>query len=591
MLDAPPIPVTTTGVPGVPASADVAFDGTNYLIAWSDPRNGFLDIFATRMNRKGGLIDPVQLGVDTSADDSIEPAIAFDGTNYLVVYVQFSSGGPARDVRGRLVSTAGSLIGSAIPISVGPQTEARPAVDFDGSDYLVVWEDDRAGDRDIYGTRVSRGGVVLDPAGLVFSEAEGNELRPALAFDGTNHLVTWTDSRGSSSSGLDVFGARVNASSVVLDPSGVLLSSVVTNAQTAPATASDGTNHLVVWRDARGTASEIFGARVSPTGAVLDVDGIDLGVGPLTDAGRPAAAWNGSHYLVVWEGVDPSSGSRDIAGVRVTAAGQVLDDGGAIVVEGGPGAAFAPRVAAGGGVFLVVWQELRGRTDFDVFGGRVSSAGVPLDGDGFAISDGALDQVEPCVGFSGSSFLVAWSDLRAGSGFSDIRAARVTPAGRLLDGAPSSGGIVVSDAPFDQARPALASSGSGHLVVWEDWRGGTADIFGTPVSAGGVLGDPAGRRVSDAEGDQTRPSIAFHGQGYLVVWEDRRSGGPAGLFGARLTARSGILQDEGGFLVASGDTAHLAPALTARSGQVLCAYQRLVPSYATVRVRTRLITP
>ena len=54
------------------------------------------------------------------------------------------------------------------------------------------------------------------------------------------------------------------------------------------------------WRDYRsGLSWDIYGARVSPDGAVLDPDGIAI-CAAANAQWSPAVAWNGSQFLVVW---------------------------------------------------------------------------------------------------------------------------------------------------------------------------------------------------------------------------------------------------------------------------------------------------
>ena len=204
------------------------------------------------------------------------------------------------------------LSSARVPEAVGNQ--GQPAIAFDGTNNLVAWTDDRSGARDIYGARVTPSGNVLDEAGIAISIATGEQKSPAVSFDGTNYLVVWFDDRLGTQSSYQIYGARVTPQGVVLDPNGFLIFSPLApyGPIITPAVAFDGTNYLVVWRDDRSEPSDVYGARVSPAGVVLDANAIRI-AGNAPSAAGPALAFDGANFLVAG---GPRRG-LDIYGARV----------------------------------------------------------------------------------------------------------------------------------------------------------------------------------------------------------------------------------------------------------------------------------
>ena len=276
-----------------------------------------------------------------------------------------SATGAVQDAQGILISTEAG-------------NQLSPALAWDGSNYLVAWTDFRSGaSYDIYGARVSAAGVLQDAAGVPISTAANNQLRPAVAWNGANHLVAWHDLRSGTT--FDIYGARVSAAGAVQDTSGVPISTAA-GPQFAPALASNGTDFLVAWQDARSDPSfdvyDIYGARVSAAGAVQDAAGIPISAAP-SDQVAPALAWNGTNNLVAWENLG-SNGTSDIYGARVSGAGAVQDPAGLPITTA---ASFqeATVVAWNGTNFLVAWMDSRSGTNSDVYGARVNAAGVVQD--------------------------------------------------------------------------------------------------------------------------------------------------------------------------------------------------------------------
>jgi hypothetical protein len=342
----------------------------------------------------------------------------------------------------------------------GASAEELPAGAFDGTNYLVVWRDDRNRDStsDIYGSRVTRAGVVLDPVSFVISEAAGWQNTPALAFDGANFLVVWQEWHGVDSS--DIYGCRVTPEGAVLDSGGIPISTAA-NGQEWPKVAFDGTNFLVVWVDGRDFDYDLYGCRVTPQGVVLDPSGFAICL-ETSVWYEPAVAFDGTNFLVVW--VDGRGSDYDLYGCRVTPQGSVLDPSG-IAICAVAAIKYDPAVAFDGANFLVVWADRRSDEDYDLYGSRVTPQGMVLDSSGFVVSQAAGDQLCPELVYDGTNFLVVWTDGILGEDDWDIYGCRVTPQGSVF----GNGRVVTQEGI--QWSPALTRGDGQVFLAYDGWAG------------------------------------------------------------------------------------------------------------------------
>jgi hypothetical protein len=402
--------------------------------------------------------------------------------------------------------------------------------------YLVVWQDSRNDPKDIYGSRVGTDGSVLDPLGIAISTAGETQRAPDVVFGGADYLVVWHDSRVAPEI-YDIYGARVDTGGTVLDASGIAISTGYTEPW-YPKVSFDGTNYIVVWDDRRnGSTNDVYGARVTPGGSVLDTAGVAI---PLATDSRVAdLAFNGAAYFVVWE--RDTCTSYDVYGARVSV-DLTLPDSTTTNVSMAARDQLSPGLAFDGMNYLVVWHEYC-CADHDLYGARVDPGGAMLDPFGFAICTVAGDQTQARVAFDGSNYFVVWQDSRYGAyGSCDIYGTRITPGGTVVD--PT--GIPISICLTGQGNPDIVFNGTNYFVVWHrEITGPLADIYGAHVATDGTVLDPDGIVISGVSDTQEYPAVAFDGTNYLVVWQDERAGKWYDIYGARVGTDGGVLDPDG----------------------------------------------
>ncbi|MEW5741485.1 MAG: hypothetical protein AB1938_21365 [Myxococcota bacterium] len=424
------------------------------------------------------------------------PAVAFDGVNYLVVWSDERTEVPGR-IYGVRVDANGAPLGPNFYIGAG---RSNPDVAFDGANFLVVAQSAVGfpAQNDVSGVRVSPAGVVLDTTPISIASAGTDDEFPAVAGGNGGWLVVWTNGAGTNA---NVLGARVSGAGVLLDTTPLTLSNAA-NAQGSADVAFDGTRFFAVWRDFRGASPAIYGARVSTAGVVQDTAGLLL-AGGTTGRDAPAIAFDGTRYLVAF--ASGPVGTRNIDAVRVSTAGAVV--GGVFSVSANAADESNPAVTWTGANYVVGWNR---EVPFDAWAARVDGAGAVLDASPLVVAGQAsAGELDVALASNGSHALVVWRDTALG-----VAARRLSSAGTFLDA--TARGLV--QAPNVESGPQVAFDGANALVVWRDGRNGNADIYAARVTPAGASLDGTGLPVATSGADEVTPAVGFGGGSYLVVW-------------------------------------------------------------------------
>ncbi|MBA4389073.1 MAG: hypothetical protein C0404_13915 [Verrucomicrobia bacterium] len=373
-----------------------------------------------------------------------------------------------------------------------------PAVAYGKDMYLIVWQSGRFGEGDlrkgfeglgigdIVGCRVDKSGKPLDAKPFVICGAKDLQEHPKVVFAPSTgsgqgngvFLVVWHDLRPSAGSGQasgkdwDVYAARVSPEGKVLDVDGFLVAGGLNN-QACPRVTFDGKDFVVVWQDFRSNSLyESYGARVSSDGKVLDAQGV------LIQSGKggwgyhcelPAAASpGGGRSLLLWLGQTCFSGAgAPTAGTAIFVDGKATPAASFKEKDHGPGTASSPAcLAAGKSAFLAVWRT-------DSTGGRGNapnaSSAMVLDADGklvkrLHVAGGTRIQA-PDATWDGTSFVAAWHQSMMAkanaSPYHGVFLARVSEAGEPIGAVQSISGTFASPA----AEPGVASDGAGTTAI------------------------------------------------------------------------------------------------------------------------------
>jgi hypothetical protein len=374
--------------------AAIAPDGAGgFYLAWEDYRvpGGESDVYLQRVTGSATLAVgwPVHgLGVCTLAHSQGYPSLISDASGCIVAW-QDDRSVASSDIYVQRVSGAAAIQwtanGTALCTAAGNQL--FPSITADGAGgAFVSWQDARDGDPDIYAQRVSAAGAALwGQDGVPVCTAPDEQLTPRMVADGSGGaILVWDDYRTLNA---DVYAQRLNASGAMLWPAGGVALCTDLAEQYSACMVSDGAGGAIVtWTDYRAAEGDLYAQRVTSAGNVSWTPNGAVMCNAVGDQFDPTAAPDLANGMyLAWADARGGTGTADIYAKHVTQDGATANGWNATgsLVCNGTNAQLRPALLADGAGCFLAWSDERGGVGTpDIYAWRAgssSSVDVPFE--------------------------------------------------------------------------------------------------------------------------------------------------------------------------------------------------------------------
>lgn len=395
------------------------------IIVWRDARNSNYDIFAQRVDSNGNISwQGNGIPVTTNESSQSSPVLVSDNSGGAIIVWGDSRNG-SQDCYGQRIDRKGKKLwkpdGIEVCIEETLQDDFEAVPDGNGG-VIVVWEDWRFGNQDIYAQKISAEGMpVWKQNGIPVYKGEGDQYDPVLISDGNGGLiVAWWDY---TTPDWNVYAQRIDHIGKQVWESPIPVCIAEGN-QGAPILISDNKGGAYcIWSDFRNdpkifTKSQIYAQHLSSDGQPLwEQNGIvicNLSKNQQQANGIEDAAGG---FIVVWW--DDRDIFADIYAQRVSAEGNLLWNPEGVPVCNAGGVQQIPNlVSDGNGGAIVYWLDYRddfGDTTEDaIYAQRIDAKGDMLwEKNGKLVCNAEKEQITPkAVSLGEGSAIVVWSDAR-----------------------------------------------------------------------------------------------------------------------------------------------------------------------------------
>ena len=497
--------------------------GSGYFAVWISDRNDGQSVYGQLVSTSSAPIGSSFRVNDSDADvcwDLNTEGTADSGV--VCVWAEYST---TASIELQKIDKNGATTGGNIKLEDSGLLRERgfPAIARGASGFTAVWIDQRDGNLDLFGQRLSSSLEKTNSNYIINDDVSGaQQLTPGIAGVTSNSLaVIWHDRRADQG---DIMLQILNSAGTPLGPAARVNDDISTAIQKNPQVGASSGNIWAVWEDARTDGGlqgqNILVQRFSGTGvaqginALVNDDGTshpksfpDLDVIP---DGRAFCVW-----------IDERDNSRQIYAQGYSTNGAALGTNFRISNPSSMTENLEPHIAArNDGSFVVAWLSIIGGRKVAYFQ-RYSGPNVPSGSVHMLEVDTANVQildVDICANYADHRFYISTIENENGQ-------INVKMYGYDAVGVPLTGAVTVTDVPGSYSEVRIATDvDDGILIHWlKSSSTGNRGQMQIMRNDGFALGSNQSISVSVVNRVECAPAGTMIGGYYYSVWADNRN--------------------------------------------------------------------
>ncbi len=423
---------------------------------------------------------------------------------------------------------ANTIINSPVAIADKGQDNVHSVTDTKEG-IIVSWDDKRTFTvtaTDVYAQRIKKNGYEKWLTnGVAICTYTGTQKSSAIISGGIDGsaIITWEDNRAGN---YDIYAQKIDSSGNVLwTTNGIAVCSKTTNQKNPKISSDNAGGAIIVWEDSLNNYWDISAQRISSSGNLLWTStGVNICNSPNAQNNPKIDVDGLGGAVIVWQD-KRNNVDYDIYAQRIDNSGASLWTANGVVVCNAINTQNNPRIEPdGSNGALIGWTDKRNAIDNNIYAQRINSSGtVQWTANGLLVCGAVNNQSALDMKYIGASgFLLTWKDDRTTVNFNAIYAQIVSLTGTNQL---TSNGILLSNGIKSINPNAISDGLGGAIIAWQDSANLGWDIKTQSINSAGVVQwTSGGVTVCNASDDQINVSQVTDGNGGAIyVWEDRRN--------------------------------------------------------------------